>query len=435
MRPALIALIWLGALVQDGCGAVYLLMAIEQKCEMGFCQRYRAYSTTFCVGRMPDGTLVYLAAGHAVKPAIKLEIGTNAGWLPARVRYVAYDKNEDIAVLTTDATAQIKAIAVSDREPPIGDAATICGFPGPPSRDPQRYQGRIGISDSRGNAITSQRSIYVDRTITQGVSGAPVIWNGQAVGVATRVLSHWDRGVPPHTAAENLRVMRNALMRGVGEIPRIEAQRYQRQRPPMPPPATKLDPPTVGLAPPQPPAEAEPPPKPQEYVQIRREDIEPMLEDLKADLGRDVDRKLRVHSASVGVKVDRFLQEKAPGYVDKSVSAAVPPAVSGEFDRQRPGLLGAVAQRTRPIVLREVGVAATAAVTKRVGFSVPSWLGWAAPAIPFAAPLAVGALALGGIGMYLARKKRIRYYARNGDPVVSSQPFPAAAAETHAQRI
>jgi len=238
LKRACIAL-WLLACLIHGCqtanAQTYKIIVDVQSCGTGGCIRADQYGSAACVGKI-DGEYIFVTAGHNFynldKPAfaaaskpIKARI-VDAGGSQYDARIIAYSTHtmpNDLAYVGLRTNQTLSCFPIAEQLPPPGADITVYGFP---SGD--KYNA-INGTVAKVQPITireSQTLGFIPRTVADfaitpevvgGISGAPVIYKGQLVGI----VSHSGSG---DTIAGGAPRIRSSLLRCFQRLPDCGAQ-------------------------------------------------------------------------------------------------------------------------------------------------------------------------------------------------------------------
>lgn len=166
---------------------IFMIRTDIQVCRVTHCQIESGTGSSFCVGNIGE-RYYFVTAGHCCYSgnrgaSSKLQqayVAIDQQWVPARVD--GFDKASDVsdlAVFSLVPGKSLNTLSIAERMPPVGTQVTIGGFP---SGSP--------YAEVKGNILPAQTGdrqtdYLVSTAVVKGVSGGPVMHNGEVVGVVS----------------------------------------------------------------------------------------------------------------------------------------------------------------------------------------------------------------------------------------------------------
>lgn len=172
--------ILLGAIVAQA-EVVQIIGETGQCTPAGCTAKTRFFGTGVLIGKLRDGNVAVLTAGHVVRGAAVVHVQWyGSQMLPARTLAFRDDSMVDAAILSVRIDGPYGCAQLSD-EIPDGSSVQVIGFP-----------------EGIGQAVT-HHGIFASRTVErirvkQGESGGPVLYRGKCVGI---VCGYYQ--TPPHS--------------------------------------------------------------------------------------------------------------------------------------------------------------------------------------------------------------------------------------------
>lgn len=213
-HPLLTLAFWLAimAILAARCYAqpVVRIKQTVQTCSAVKCLQQEVGWSGTVVGRIKDGRVAVLTCAHALKvdadfyktPYVEID----GAWLPGKWKAWHPQRDVGLVVLATD--ARIKCLPIAATDAAVGSTVTLYGF--------AHAQPAVTVTEG---AIASATPAWLRLTAVpqQGMSGGPVVHDGQVSGLITGYSRHgfgaWGGDGP------TLAMVRKTLVELVGEVP------------------------------------------------------------------------------------------------------------------------------------------------------------------------------------------------------------------------
>ena len=148
-----------------------------------------AYGTALVIESGPWGTRI-LTAKHVIDDARDLRARVADATVSQKVRIVALDRRDDLALLEVEGVTNASPVAIGDSDSLVpGQSIGLIGYPIPDAFQDEGlgttasiYTGHVASIRAKG---TADEAIELDLPIIPGESGAPVFTtDGKVVGIA-----------------------------------------------------------------------------------------------------------------------------------------------------------------------------------------------------------------------------------------------------------
>jgi len=183
------AICWLhGCAAREADAQIFMLKTEIRVCTPVNCRIEVGTGSSFCIGNIGE-RYYFVTAGHCCyahgpeiigSKLLSASVAIDGEWIPVKVDlFDRANDASDLAVLSLVPGKALHALPLAERIPPVGTFVKIGGFP---SGSP--------YAEVTGNILPAQTGdrqtdYLVSTAVVRGVSGGPVICNGEAVGVVS----------------------------------------------------------------------------------------------------------------------------------------------------------------------------------------------------------------------------------------------------------
>lgn len=159
---------------------VVLVGAERQSCSGSVCQ-WQAGTGNGVIIEATSRRLVVATAGHNVYQGRNVSVYVSRQWTPATRHHAEYSTQADFGIVIVEGDySQVPAATIHAAPLPYGVPVSIDGYwPGQPKWLFRRLSLRRMMNRILGDSL--------DQPVTQGVSGAPVMYQGQVAGIVVGI--------------------------------------------------------------------------------------------------------------------------------------------------------------------------------------------------------------------------------------------------------